>query len=67
MLRKSFTTTIDEDIQKKFKEKCKSNKDKMNDVLESFMKAYIDDEFKLEIEFRLKKKSKKINSALKVK
>ncbi|MCS6105529.1 hypothetical protein DWV12_16880 [Clostridium botulinum] len=59
MARKSFTTTIDEDIQKKFKEKCNTNKDKMNDVLESFMKAYIDDEFTLEVEFRLKKRSKK--------
>lgn len=59
MTRKSFTTTIDEDIQKKFKEKCNTNKDKMNDVLESFMKAYIDDEFTLEVEFRLKKRSKK--------
>ncbi len=59
MARKSFTTTIDEDIQKRFKEKCNTNKDKMNDVLESFMKAYIDDEFTLEVEFRLKKRSKK--------
>jgi len=59
MVRKSFTTTIDDDIQKKFKEKCSENSDKMNDVLEAFMKAYINNEFELEVEFTLKKKGKK--------
>ena len=59
MVRKSFTTTIDDDIQKKFKEKCSENSDKMNDVLEAFMKEYINNEFELEVEFTLKKKGKK--------
>lgn len=59
MVRKPFTTTIDDDIQKKFKEKCSENSDKMNDVLEAFMKAYINNEFELEVEFTLKKKGKK--------
>jgi hypothetical protein len=59
MVRKSFTTTIDDEIQKDFKEKCNDNKDKMNDVLEAFMKAYINNEFELEVEFTLKKKGKK--------
>jgi hypothetical protein len=53
--RKPFTTTIDVDIQQEFKEKCAKNKDKMNDVLEAFMKAYINNEFRLEVEYKLKK------------
>lgn len=56
MARKSFTTTIEENIQKTFKDKCNENKDKMNDVLEAFMKAYINNEYELKIEFTLKKK-----------
>jgi len=59
MVRKSFTTTIDDEIQKDFKEKCNDNKDKMNDVLEAFMKEYINNEFELEVEFTLKRKGKK--------
>jgi hypothetical protein len=54
--RKPFTTTIDDIIQKDFKGKCNSNKDKMNDVLEAFMKKYINNEFELKVEFTLKKK-----------
>lgn len=56
-MRKTFTTTIDEDIQKDFKSKCKENGDKMNDVLEAFMKGYINNEFALEVEYKLKKNS----------
>lgn len=59
MVRKPFTTTIDEEISKNFKKKCSENKDKMNDVLEAFMKAYINNEFELEVEFTLKKKGRK--------
>lgn len=54
-MRKPFTTTIEENIQKNFKEKCIENKDKMNDVLEAFMKSYIKGEFKLKVEYRLKR------------
>jgi len=39
-LRKAFTTTIEEDVQKTFKEACKNNTIKMNDVLEILMNAY---------------------------
>ena len=55
MVRKTFTTTIDEDIQKNFKITCVKNEVKMNDVLEAFMKAYSAGEFSLEIEPRLRK------------
>lgn len=54
-MRKTFTTTIDETIQKDFKAKCKENGDKMNDVLEAFMKEYINDKFKLAVEYKLEK------------
>jgi hypothetical protein len=53
--RKPFTTTIDEDIQKDFKISCVENEVKMNDVLEAFMKAYSNGEFKVEIELKIKK------------
>ncbi len=58
MARTSFTTTIDEEIQVDFKKKCSENKDKMNDVLESFMKSYINNEFEItrEVKYKLKKK-----------
>lgn len=55
MSRKTFTTTIDEDIQKDFKTTCIKNDVKMNDVLEAFMKAYSNGEFKVEIELKIKK------------
>lgn len=55
MERKPFTTTIDIEIQQDFKNKCSENKEKMNDVLEAFMKAYVNGEFKLEVEFKLKR------------
>ncbi|MED1850370.1 hypothetical protein KDJ56_07320 [Brevibacillus composti] len=54
MVRKTFTTTIDEDIQAKFKEACTSNGEKMNDILEAFMKGYIQGEFIVEKELKVK-------------
>lgn len=58
MSRKQFTTTIDEVLQTKFKEKCSKNKEKMNDVLEVFMKSYINDEFEItrKVKYSLEKK-----------
>ena len=60
MARNSFTTTIDDDIQKKFKAECSTKGDKMNDVLEAFMKSYIDGDFEIEkeVKFVLKKTKK---------
>lgn len=54
-MRSTFTTTIEESIQKDFKLKCKENNVKMNDVLETFMKEYINDKYSLEKEYTLKK------------
>ena len=47
MDRKPFTTTIDSEIQNQFKSKCAINGIKMNDLLETFMKMYVDDKFEL--------------------
>lgn len=47
MERKPFTTTIDSNIQNQFKAKCALNGIKMNDLLETFMRMYIDDKFEL--------------------
>ena len=43
MPRRQFTTTIDVVIQDKFRELCKEKEQKMNDVIEVFMKSYTDD------------------------
>ena len=53
-MRKTFTTTIEEDIQKDFKKACAKNKVKMNDVLEAFMKSYIAGELEVEMELKFK-------------
>jgi hypothetical protein len=39
--RKNFTTTIDLDLQRKFKAKCAEKGIKMNDLLEAIMKMLI--------------------------
>ena len=39
--RKSFTTTIDTALWKRFKLKCVERDEKMNDVLEEFMLSYV--------------------------
>ena len=54
-MRNTFTTTIEIEVQKQFKAKCKENNTKMNDVLETFMKEYIDGKYSLEKEYILKK------------
>lgn len=58
MARKSFTTTIEEDLQKSFKIACTQKDEKMNDVLEAFMQSYIDGDFIIEkeVKFTLKKR-----------
>lgn len=60
MSRKAFFTTIDEEIQEAFRQVCKKNKEKMNDVLEAFMQSYIDGEFKIkkQIKFTVEKTDK---------
>lgn len=48
MSRKAFTTTIDEELQVEFKEACKEKGDKMNNVIEALMRAYIDNDLEVE-------------------
>lgn len=47
-MRKTFTTTIKEEIQKEFKIACIRNGINMNDALENFMERYIKGELKLQ-------------------
>lgn len=42
-MRKTYTTTIEQELQKKFKLKCIENDVKMNDVLEAFFLAFHDE------------------------
>ncbi|QXE20465.1 hypothetical protein [Clostridium sp. 001] len=60
MKRIPFTTTIDDNIQDKFRVTCTKNKAKMNDVLEAFMESYINGDFEIqkEVKFSLKKSNK---------
>lgn len=48
-MRKSFTSTIDGDIQKSFKEKCNQIGLPQNVVLEAFMKAFSNGELELKM------------------
>ena len=50
-MRKGFNTSIDEEILKNFKEKCKEEGLPINVVLEKFMKGYIEDAFSLEMKY----------------
>lgn len=59
MVRKPFTTTIEDTIQKAFKISCTEKDEKMNDVLEAFMQGYINDDFEIEKEIKLKIKKTK--------
>lgn len=47
MDRKTFTTTIDKNLQNDFKAACAKSGIKMNDLLETFMKMYVDGKFEL--------------------
>jgi len=51
MARKPFTTTIEEELQNKFKAACASDGQQMNNVLEVFMKAYSEGKFKMELQY----------------
>ena len=48
-MRKTFTTTIEEDIKKKFKLECVKNEINMNDVLEILMQQYINNNLTIKI------------------
>lgn len=44
MARKTFSTTIDENITAEFKEKCDADKIAYNDMLEMLMNLYLTDQ-----------------------
>lgn len=46
--RQRFTTTISLDLQRKFKAKCAEQGFRMNDVLESFMQMFSNEELKFD-------------------
>ena len=46
--RKNFNTTIDLDLQTKFKVKCIEKNIQMNDLLETFMYAFLEDKIDFE-------------------
>lgn len=58
LARKPFTTTIDIKVQKDFKDACSKQSLDMNEVLEPFMKDFIDGKFYLEKEVTLSIKRK---------
>lgn len=45
-MRKTFSTTIEESIQARFKQICDKNGYQMNEILETMMKAYIEGKIK---------------------
>lgn len=48
-MRKTFTSTIDEDVQKAFREKCNQSGLPQNVVIETFMKAFSRGELELKM------------------
>lgn len=51
MARKQFTTTIEDDLQNDFKAACAKDGMPMNNVLETFMRAYVEGKFKMELKY----------------
>lgn len=58
-MRKAFNTSIEEDIQNAFKEKCKLENIPMNKVLEMFMEGYINSKFVIEMKVNFKEERRK--------
>lgn len=48
VLKKVFSTSIEEELIDKFREKTKANNHKLNEVLEAFMQEYCEGDFTLE-------------------
>lgn len=46
--RRTYTTTIDLDLQKQFKAKCTEKNIRMNDLLETFMQMFIQEKFEFD-------------------
>lgn len=50
-MRDKFNTSIDSEILQQFKNKCKEDGFPVSFVLENFMRGYIDEKFKLKMEY----------------
>lgn len=48
-MRKAFTSSIEENTQKDFKEKCNQVGIPQNVILEAFMKAFANDEIEMKL------------------
>jgi len=48
-LRKTFATTVDDNLQEEFRQSCKEKNLKINDVLEALMKSFIDGTVDVEV------------------
>lgn len=48
-MRKAFTSSIEENIQRDFKDKCNQSGIPQNVILEAFMKAFANDEIRLKL------------------
>jgi len=49
MARKTFATTIDETLTTDFKKACKENNQKLNEVIEAMMQAYINKDIDVKV------------------
>jgi len=57
-VRKTFATTVDEDLQNRFKEACKDREIKINEALEALMQAFINGTVDIEVQTIYTVKSK---------
>ena len=58
-MRKAFNTSIEENVQNTFKEKCKQENIPMNKVLEMFMDGYNNNKFIIEMKVNFKEEKEK--------
>lgn len=58
-MRKTFATTVDENLQENFKKVCKEKDIKINEALEALMQAFINEDVEIEVQTSYKVTSKK--------
>jgi len=56
--RKTFATTVEEDLQNRFKEICKMKEIKINEALEALMQAFINGSIEIDVQTIYTVKSK---------
>jgi len=59
MPKKMFSTPVDIEISDDFRNYCKTNKLKMTDVIEQFMKAIVDGSIQLKVKSEMSFNTKK--------